>query len=105
MARKPMSPPTPTLPGESNPLDALMPTDPLLRAPWASCLRVTLAQPDAFAAFRRDTGCTWEPGRTPLERMIDDATGAGNDALVRFVTWFNATVWGPLDLVVGEEAR
>ena len=86
---------------QGNPLDALLPTDPLMRWPWASCLRVVARDPEALAAFRRDTGCTWKPGHTSLDRMIDEATGAERDWLVQFITWFNANVWGPLNLTAG----
>jgi hypothetical protein len=42
---------------------------------WVSCLLFTMKQPDALAAFQADTGNTFTPGATPMERMIDEATG------------------------------
>ena len=74
-----------------------MPCDPLMRMAWVPALSAALGNAEILAAFRADTGERWQPGASPLERMIDDATGAGDAFMSRFVDWFNANVWGDLN--------
>lgn len=64
---------------------------------WAGCLRWAVGEADIMAAFRAETGIRWQPGRSGIDRMIDEATGADRKFLVAFVEWFNANVWGPTD--------
>lgn len=49
------------------------------------------------AAFRAETGNRWEPGKTGIDKMIDQATGADHQFIKAFIAWFNVAVWGPLD--------
>lgn len=73
----------------------LEPTDPLMVWPWYDLLRFCLGQPDCVAQFRADTGETWElAGRTPLDRMIDTATGREALFFQAFAKWMNQTQWG-----------
>ena len=39
-------------------------------------------------------GARLNPGRTPLDRMVDEATGADKAFLEAFAAWMNANVWG-----------
>lgn len=64
---------------------------------WFGALHHALGDHGIVAAFRADTGNQWMPGRAPIERMIDKATGAEERFLRDFVIWFNANVWGPMD--------
>lgn len=64
---------------------------------WASFLYWTIKQPDAIAAFEADTGVKVGAAKTPLDRMIDDATGASEGIVKAFVDWFNENVWGEID--------
>jgi hypothetical protein len=64
---------------------------------WVGCIHLALGQPEVLAAFRRETGNKWEPGRAPLDRMIDDATDANWQFIKAFVKWANVHVWGPID--------
>ena len=34
--------------------------------------------------------------RTPLDQMIDDATGANAAIVSKFVSWFNENIWGDI---------
>lgn len=63
---------------------------------WMSALTFAIGQPEILAHFRRDTGLTWEPGKTSLERAIDEATGIEREFMTRFVEWFNVNIWGPM---------
>ena len=51
-----------------------------------------------WVAFVHDTGYTWTPGRSPLERMVDEATGRDRAIVKAFVRWVNVQVWGPIRL-------
>ena len=46
--------------------------------------------------YRIDTGDLWKPAKTPIDEMIDHATGR-EEAFVRaFVIWANVNIWGSL---------
>jgi hypothetical protein len=64
---------------------------------WLGCINFAIGQPEIVAAFRRETGINWEPGKTGLDRMIDDAVGADWRFIEAFVYWVNVNVWGPID--------
>ena len=68
--------------------------DPLMLAAWVDCLRWAIQEPYIIKWFRAETGNQWTPGLTPIESMIDDATGVAHDFIVSFVVWFNFNVWG-----------
>jgi hypothetical protein len=55
-------------------------------------------------AFRADTGMQWTPGRTPLERLIDEATGADTAFLEAFAAWMNREIWGAVPTIPQEPA-
>lgn len=78
---------------------SLMPADtPDYMAPaWAGCLAWAARDPGVIAAFRAETGNAWQPGRTPMERAVDEATGASDAFMQAFVAWFNRAVWGPME--------
>jgi hypothetical protein len=77
----------------------LMPHDtPLLMAPaWVGCLHWAASEPSIIKAWQADTGCNWRPGRTPIDRMIDEATGADYAVFKSFVEWVNKNIWGSID--------
>lgn len=72
----------------------LCPTDPLMAWPWYSFVSASLRMPEIVAQFREATGQCWEPGRTPLDRMIDTAAGADVAFIQAFAQWLNAVYWG-----------
>jgi hypothetical protein len=61
---------------------------------WLACLSWAIGEPEIVAAFRAETRVAWQPGRTPLEIMIDKSTKADEWFIKAFVEWFNANVWG-----------
>jgi hypothetical protein len=71
-----------------------MPDDPLMVPAWTACLLWAVQHPEMLQEFRVATGMQWQPGRTGLERAIDEATGADDAFVEAFVRWFNANVWG-----------
>ena len=63
---------------------------------WAGALSAAIKEPEILAQFRADTGNNWEPARSPLDKMIDEATGVDRAFVEEFVAWFNTNVWGPM---------
>lgn len=63
---------------------------------WLGCITFAIRQPGALDQFRADTGFNWEPGKTGIDRMIDEATGREQDFVREFVLWVNRNVWGPV---------
>lgn len=80
-------------------LDDLRPNDtPAYMTPaWLGCIHHALGDEGIVAAFREDTGNQWQPGRTGLEKMIDQSCGADQAFLKAFILWVNVNLWGPLD--------
>lgn len=64
---------------------------------WLGCISWAIANQDILAAFRAETGERWTPGKSGLERMIDEATGADRHFIEAFIKWANVNVWGPVD--------
>ncbi len=63
---------------------------------WLGCIHWAIQEPEIVDAFRKDTGLNWRPARTPLERMIDEATGMDRKFIMEFIRWANVNVWGGL---------
>lgn len=82
---------------DAGPLDDLMPRNPLMAIAWADGLRWAIGDPQIVANYRADTGDNWQPGTTPIDRMIDDSSGAGLAFARSFAKWFNANIWGEVD--------
>jgi hypothetical protein len=69
MKRKKLSKPAPDL------ITTYLPDDPILAQVWFDCLRWSVTEPEMLAAFHVDTGCDSMSGLTPIDRVIDEATG------------------------------
>ena len=80
-------------------LESLRPSDTpaYMTQAWVDCLIFAINQPEIVAQFREESGNNYSVGRTPIERMIDDATGRTQQFIVEFVKWANINVWGPLE--------
>jgi len=80
-------------------IESLLPADtPTYMLPlWLGCISWALQDDNCLAAFRAETGNNWAPGKTPLERMIDEATGSDRRFIFAFVEWVNVNIWGPMD--------
>lgn len=64
---------------------------------WIDFIRWASGTPALVSQFQHETGNYWQPGRTPIEQMIDEATGADRLFCVEFVKWLNTEIWGPCD--------
>lgn len=61
-------------------------------------LRWAIGEDDAWAAFTAETGLKKPAAPTShIDRMIDDATGATDKVVQRFVAWIIPAMWGPVD--------
>ncbi len=45
-----------------------------------------------LAAFRAWYRCVSRPGLTPIDRMIDEATGRQRAFVDQYITWFNQNI-------------
>ena len=69
--------------------------DPIMAAAWLSACQVGFERPEIRALFEADRGRPLSsPPKTPIEAMIDQATGAARAEAEEFVEWFNREVWG-----------
>ena len=82
---------------ESFDILALRPADtPEYMTPaWLSCIWSVANEPNAAKLFLADTGM--KLSHTPIDQMIDQATGMDRKILEAFILWVNRTVWGPID--------
>jgi len=78
----------------NNPLYGLVPADPLMAGAWLGSIRYALTRDDIMATFREETGFHWKPGKTVMDRMVDDATGVPVEFLKAFAKWHNENIWG-----------
>lgn len=79
---------------DENPLDKYIPENPIMAGAWLGSVRYALGREDVMAAFRSDTGFHWTPGKSVLDRMVDDATGVPVAFLQAFAKWHNEHIWG-----------
>lgn len=70
--------------------------NPILIMGWLGALRFALGHKEIMNDFTAETGVRWIRGTTPIDRMIDQSTGA--EGFFRaFVPWFNENVWDDVD--------
>lgn len=65
---------------------------------WYSCLRWAVGEKEIMGRFTAETGIKFHPETSPLDWMIDDATGANKDFVFKFCDWFNENIWGNEEL-------
>ena len=72
------------------------PDNPIMAGAWYSAVKWAAQEQDALDAFEKATGIKplFAASRSPIERMVDEATGAGDASVTAFVDWFNENVWG-----------
>ena len=72
-------------------------TDLLMQIAWRDCLlwSISSTEPDFVGCFETATGLQLpRPANSPIERMIDDATGYSTANVPEYIVWFNEHVWG-----------
>ena len=83
---------------EHNILDYMPDDTPYYMAPaWVSALRFALASNRIVEQYMEETGDIYPRAKkTPIDALIDDATGRTWKSLVSFVEWFNKAYWGDM---------
>ena len=82
---------------ERKPIEPPASTPEYMHDAWASCLQWAITTPEIRQAFERDTGhMAFTVGTSPIERMIDEATGIHYDYLKEFAKWHDENIWGNL---------
>lgn len=69
--------------------------DPLMEAMFGSCVRWAWENPETRRAFEQETGM--RSAGSPIEAMVDDATGYDEEVAEAFVHWVIGNVWGGPD--------
>lgn len=66
---------------------------------YYGCLRWALTFDPILERFKSDTGKGLPAARSPIEKMVDQATGHDpyEDFFRAFVSWFNENIWGAID--------
>ena len=69
---------------------------PLMEEAWIGCLHWTAGKPEIIADFHAATGIdlTNLVGRSPLEKMIDDASKHEMAVWAAFADWVAVNIWG-----------
>lgn len=72
------------------------PDDPLMAVAWLSFVSWAARHRETLAAYEADTGkrLVFSRPRSPIDRMIDEATGYERESMESFVDWVNAELWG-----------
>jgi len=72
---------------------------------WASCLRWAVCSEAVQKDFESATGIKYHGAGSPIEAMLDAATGhnPAEEYIKSFLPWFNEWVWGSMDGGVNEE--
>lgn len=68
---------------------------PLMAEAWRGCVAFAAREPEMLGKFIAETG--WKPARSPIELMIDEASGAKDAVWARFCDWVTVNVWGEED--------
>lgn len=69
----------------------------LHRAAFIGCLHWALGEPEILSRFRSETGNTWQPAKSPVDRMVDKATGADFNFMQEFSDWVAKNIYGMPD--------
>lgn len=71
---------------------------PLMAGAYMGLLQFLITQPEAREAFKADTGMDVTRalgfGVSPLDRMVDKATGHDKAVVAAFADWVTETQWG-----------
>lgn len=72
--------------------------DPLMESAFRDFVFFAWDQPEIRAEFEKETSMSLPPpNQSPIDSMIDEATGARGAVMVAFIEWIIREHWGPLD--------
>lgn len=69
---------------------------PYMLPAWLGCVHWAIGDDSIRKLFKEDTGydVTSLVGRSPIEEMVDQATGRDREVLIRFCDWVTENIWG-----------
>lgn len=72
------------------------PNNPIMAAAWFGLVQFLAGQPDCIRHFEEVSGQRWvfTGGRSPIERMVDTATGYDQAVIDAFIDYVNEYHWG-----------
>ncbi len=74
---------------------------------WFACVTHAIGEPSIRAQFKLDTG--WDVDsvlmRTPIEKMVDKATGYEMMLMLKFFDWVTINIWGVEDGTQGNRVE
>lgn len=71
-----------------------MTVDELNTIAWADFIQWAWSEPEMRAQFTAKTGVVIVEATNPIERIIDDATGASRGVVSEFIEWATINHWG-----------
>lgn len=75
----------------------------LMQLAWIGGLRFALEDDGMVTEYRQHSGDQWQPALTPIDQMVDEATGRDWVFLSSFIKWFNENVWGGMEAMLNDE--
>jgi hypothetical protein len=64
---------------------------------WLGFVLFAAGEVQVCEQFKKDTGLVFKAATSPLDQMIDKATGHDEHLIREFVLWINKTLWGPIN--------
>jgi hypothetical protein len=61
---------------------------------WAGFVQYAITDERVVEQFERETGVKFSVATTPIDRMIDEATGRVETDIEKFVLWVTERYWG-----------
>jgi len=70
--------------------------DNIMTEAWLSCVSASSGVEGITKAFKEDTGIDIAVlvNRSPIEKMIDEATGLDKEIVVKWCDWVTKNIWG-----------
>tara|TARA_R100001530_G_scaffold1886_1_gene3238 strand:- start:15736 stop:16005 length:270 start_codon:yes stop_codon:yes gene_type:complete len=70
--------------------------NPILMGAWFSCVSASVGVEGITKSFKDDTGIdiTILVNRSPIEKLIDEATGLDKDIAIKWCDWVTKNIWG-----------
>ncbi len=78
------------------------PDSPFHAIAWRDCLAWAIENPEIRTAFMAETRIAFpNSAQTPIDHMVDAATGRDEFVIQRFIEWFNRMIWGADPFISG----
>lgn len=64
---------------------------------WCDCMSWAIGEKVIRKQFELDTDMHYKLPNSPLDKMIDEATGYEKDYIEKFIIWANENIWGNVE--------